>query len=130
MHVTSLSPRDWGRGYIDSGNYHYAVTRSRKVPCFAGTDFFYLTPDGNVYPCGLDRKFGNIREQPFADIWDSPAARQFRESIQDVRNCPKPCWMLCTVYPYMRRHPGHFGRWIAANKLRAHLGLPVAPVQG
>jgi Fe-coproporphyrin III synthase len=130
-HIKSFSPRDWVRGYIDSGNYHWAATRSRKIPCFAGTDFFFATPDGNIYPdMVLDRKFGNIKDQTFAEIWNSAVAVQFRESIRDVSRCPNPCWMLCTVFPYMRRHPAHFAKWIVANKLRAHLGMATIPVQG
>ena len=40
------------------------------VGCHAGTFYFSLRPNGDVYPCTfLPIKVGNVREQSLADIW-------------------------------------------------------------
>lgn len=128
--LESSSPRNWVRAYCNSGAYYYATTGKRKLPCFAGTDFFFLGPDGGVHPdMVLGFEFGNIRRASFEEVWGSAKAMEFRRDMEDGRNCSSPCWMMCTVWPHMRRHKLHVIRWILTNKLRVHLGLPVVPVQ-
>jgi radical SAM protein with 4Fe4S-binding SPASM domain len=129
-HLKSSHPTDWVRAYVDSGNYYFAATGKRGIPCFAGTDFFFMQPNGDVYPDGiLDYKLGNIKSESFEAIWHSPEAREFRAKVDNGRNCPHQCWMLCTVYPHMRRNKLSCLTWIGVNKLRAHMRLPITPVQ-
>ena len=42
--------------------------------CLAGTGVCFLSFEGGVYPCGsLPAKAGDLRRQPFADIWNNSA---------------------------------------------------------
>ena len=48
--------------------------------CLAGTAVCFLSRTGDVQPCGyLPLAVGNVRRQPFAEIWrDAPAFRSLR----------------------------------------------------
>lgn len=52
-----------------------ATTQSnhrQSSACLAGTGFVFVSATGEVYPCGyLPLSAGNVRGQPFADIWRS-----------------------------------------------------------
>jgi MoaA/NifB/PqqE/SkfB family radical SAM enzyme len=129
-HMKTFKPRNWVRGYIDSGLYSFAYKGHREIHCSAGITFFFLTPNGDVYPdMVINRKFGNILDAPFEQIWYSPSANKFRADLSDVGNCPNPCWMTCTVFPWMRSHKLECARWMLSNKVRAHLNLPIKPSQ-
>ena len=56
--------------------------------CGAAFNFVSLLPDGEVHGC---RKFpsliGNIFSQTLAEVYDSPAARQYRAGCQACREC-------------------------------------------
>jgi len=129
-HLKSRHPTDWARAYVDSGNYYFAATGKRSIPCFAGTDFLFMTPNGDIYPdMIMNYKLGNIKTESFEAMWHSPKAREFRIKVSNGRNCPNQCWMLCTVYPHMRRNKLSCLTWIGVNKLKAHMRLPITPVQ-
>jgi radical SAM protein with 4Fe4S-binding SPASM domain len=57
----------------------------------------YITSDGFVTPCcenGSDPmriNFGNVFEQPFAEIWNSPRYQGFRRELQSERSRPSIC---------------------------------------
>jgi len=125
--LTGADPKKWFRALYDAGSYRHAATGTRRIPCYAGERWFYMKPNGDVHPdMILDVKFGNLRTQTFEEIWWSEEARRFRALLrQGIENCPQQCWMVCTVAPYMRRHALWSARWVAVNKLRAHLGLPI-----
>jgi radical SAM protein with 4Fe4S-binding SPASM domain len=128
--LKSMSIRKWARAFINSGTPYYAATGKRKLPCFAGTDFFFMTPNGDIHPCMvIDFKFGNIKEQTFDDIWAQPKADKFRNLISDVTKCNNQCWMICTVFPWMRKHKLNCAMWLVMNKIRVYMGLPIKPVQ-
>lgn len=128
-HLKSFYPRDWFRAYIDSGNYYYAKTGKRKIPCGAGTDFFFMTPSGDIHPDNiLNWNFGNIKNQSFNEVWCSKNADEFRNKV-NIYNCPNPCWMLCTVFPHMRRNKLNCLKWVLTNKLKVHAGMRFTPVQ-
>jgi len=128
-HLRSIYPRDWFRAYADNGSYLFASRMERKTECLAGTAFFFMTPDGNVFPCPiLPEKLGNVEEESFRDIWTSACAASFRARIRDISNCQSHCWMLCTVYPYMRANKLSCLRWVLPNKLRAHLNMRVSSI--
>jgi MoaA/NifB/PqqE/SkfB family radical SAM enzyme len=128
--LKSYSVNKWGRAYYNSGTPYYAETGKRQIPCFAGSDFFFMTPNGDIYPdMVLDYKLGNIGSQPFAAIWHSQKAEEFRKSIAEDGYCSTPCWMICTVSPWMKKHKVRCAMWLVENKLRAHLGLTIKPVQ-
>jgi len=128
-HLKSFYPRDWFRAYVDSGNYYFSETGKRKVPCGAGQDWFFIEPNGDIHPDSiLNFNFGNIKKQLFDDIWYSKNANEFRDKI-NIHNCPNPCWMLCTVSPYMRRNKFNCIKWVLENKLKVHMGMQFSPSQ-
>ena len=49
--------------------------------CLAGTSYCVIIPNGEVNPCPyLPLSAGNVREQPFSEIWsDSPLLKSLRE---------------------------------------------------
>jgi hypothetical protein len=68
----------------------------------------------------LGEKIGDLREQSFAEIWNSERADQVRRIVD---HCPNPCWMVCSSASWLRRRPQQPLGWIVRNKVRAHLGL-------
>ena len=60
------------------------------LPCSAGHTACYVSPYGDVFPCvQFPYKVGNIREQPFIDIWkDSPQMNEVRAiRVSDLQGC-------------------------------------------
>jgi MoaA/NifB/PqqE/SkfB family radical SAM enzyme len=92
--------------------------RPRPIECRAGLDFFYLDPEGKVYPCHLwDREMGNILEKSYEEIVSaSPGV------IDAVGRCAKRCWMTCTVAPEMRRKLPVYAARVAWAKVLYHAG--------
>jgi len=128
-HLKSFYPKNWGRAYIDSGNYYHAKTGKRKIQCGAGSSLLFLTPNGDIHPCNvLDWNFGNLKNESFNNIWLSENANKFRNDI-NIHNCPNPCWMLCTVFPYMRKNKLNCISWILENKIKVHAGIKFSPAQ-
>ncbi len=123
--LSSWRVKDWFRAYFNHGIIQQIRGGARLLPCAAGTDVFFLDPGGEIYPCnGMERdiwqeSMGNLYEQEFASLWDSPRAREVRKL---VAKCPKNCWMIGTVSPVMRRSPWAAGRWVAAAKLKQLTG--------
>jgi heme b synthase len=66
------------QGANPKGRHHPANAMSRG--CLAGTGFCFVSHVGRVQGCGyLDVEAGNIREQPFKNIWNgSPLFKQLR----------------------------------------------------
>ena len=62
-----------------------ALTRG----CLGGTGFCFISHSGQVQPCGyLNLKCGNIREQPFPEIWkNSTFFKQFRNKSEYKGKC-------------------------------------------
>jgi radical SAM protein with 4Fe4S-binding SPASM domain len=107
--------------YYYRGLWNYVNCMPRIYPCNAGSLFFYLSPEGNVYPCiFLDKKMGNLHDDSFDTIWYSKLAQQVREY---VKRCNSNCWMICTVAPAIKNNPFRAARWVFINKLKAHLGM-------
>jgi MoaA/NifB/PqqE/SkfB family radical SAM enzyme len=52
--------------------YSYCYVRSHKsFGCCGGSNFFYITPYGDVCPCDFNPiSFGNVLEKPLYLIWD------------------------------------------------------------
>jgi MoaA/NifB/PqqE/SkfB family radical SAM enzyme len=112
--LRSHSPKRWLRAYFEQGVIDYVKQGVRASPCTAATDFFFLSPRGDVYPClVLPEKLGNLREQPFEAIWNDALARRTR---RDVGSC-QGCWMVCSARTAMRREPLRIASWVARRKL-------------
>jgi radical SAM protein with 4Fe4S-binding SPASM domain len=113
--LASRSPKQWLRAYFDSGVIHFVRTGERRSECDALSGFFYLAPDGNVYPClTLATPIGNVRERSFAELWSGEEARAARATVSGCRKC----WMVCTSRTQIKRHPMQVFAWVAREKLR------------
>lgn len=105
-----------------SGVYTHAKYGKRKIFCGALDVLFYMDPHGEVLSCNaLGKKLFNIKDKPFEEAWLSNEANTIR---QIVKNCPRPCWMLCTVSPYLKKKPFYLLKWILVNKMKYLLGFP------
>jgi len=116
-HLRSWRPLDWAKAYYVRGLIEYIRGRPRRLPCRAGTDFFFLDPWGDVYPCNIGGTLiGNIREGSFEEI----RRRSWNRVREKVDACEVQCWMVCTVGPPMKRRPLKPMMWMLGAKL---LGL-------
>jgi hypothetical protein len=94
------SPRETGRyGAIVEPMLQWAKVRTIKeqrqvVPCKAGRISAVVYANGDVSVCEMHKPLGNLRERPFWEIWNSPAAGALRESI-----ARKDCY--CTTEVFM-----------------------------
>ena len=75
-----------------------------NVPCSAGHSLVYLDPYGRVFPCvQFPLLCGNLREQPFAEIWKSSAALR---QVRAVRISDLPVCAGCAHVADCSRCPG------------------------
>jgi len=115
-------PKRWYRALFETRLKHFVLGQMPFNGCSAGSNSFYLSPDGTVFPCNImNAPLGNLREQSFAELWSAPRAVEVRRRVD---RCPHPCFMICSSASDMRHHPLQPLPWIAASKARAHLGLP------
>ena len=68
------------------------------LPCTAGFSDFLIDYNGDLHGCGIlpMKPFGNIRETPIDEIWNSKAASDFRKWLKKG-TCH--CYTACHVYP-------------------------------
>ena len=113
----SYSPKDWFRAYFISGLKDVVAGCPRPIACTAGSDFFYMDPKGDVYPCHiLNLKLGNIRDNTYEEmVKANPAV------LRAVESCTKRCWMTCTVAPMMRRKIFLYAFKVGWAKMAHHL---------
>ncbi len=122
-------PKSWFRAFFNLGLINYIDGNPRMLPCEAGTVNFFIDPYGEVYPCnGLEEQYwkesmGNIKgAKSFEEIWFSEQAEKVR---QQVRTCPKNCWMVGTAAPVMKKYIRHPLQWVVKNKVKSLLGKPI-----
>ena len=98
--------------------YHdiaYKIMKSKKqlIPCYAGILSAVIDINGNVYPCELYKKFGNLKEQGynFKKLWFSENANKIRKEISNKKcYCYHSCFQFVNLvfnlrmYPKMIRH--------------------------
>jgi MoaA/NifB/PqqE/SkfB family radical SAM enzyme len=65
--------------------------------CKAGRECAMFSPQGDLYLCPPFKyeTLGNVREQPFDELWESPAVNEFRSRIERG-DCH--CWLNCMIY--------------------------------
>lgn len=119
--IGAISMYELGKCYYLNGLAYYAETGKQLLPCSALDDSFFMSPEGNIYPCNiLAASIGNILEEKFIDLWNGEKAAAIREI---VNNCPNPCWMVCTAKPAIKKHWFKTVLWILKEKLsRSRLG--------
>ncbi len=111
------------RAYYLSGVYNHAVSGQRKIFCSALDILFFMDPYGYIYSCNaLGCKLFNIKDKQFEEAWFSEEADSIR---QKVKKCPRPCWMLCTVAPSMKKKPFVVLKWILFNKIKSLAGAQI-----
>jgi len=114
--------KNWVRAYFNCGVINYIRGNRRPLPCQMGENGFFLDPWGDVLPCnGMDEKqpMGNLREQTWDEIWNSPRAWQVRQMVAE---CPKNCWMIGSAAPAIWQHPMRPAAWVLENRLRHLFG--------
>lgn len=115
--LISYHPKRWARAYFESGTLVFNKERRRILECLAGRDFFYLSPDGLVYPClTIPTPMGDLKKQSFEEVWESGAAEQVRKQIKGCEQC----WMICTTRTSLRRNMPKMLGWIGMQKIKSH----------
>lgn len=122
-------PKSWFRAYFNWGLINYVQGKPRLLPCEAGSVNFFVDPYGDVYPCnGLESRYwkesmGNIRTMSsFQELWKSEQAGRVREQ---VRKCPKNCWMVGTAAPVMKKYIVTPLKWVWQQKMQIAMGHPI-----
>ncbi len=114
-YLRSPHPKDWFRAYFSQGIIQHMYGKPRELKCTMATDSFFVDPYGFVRPCNvMDLPFGNIKEKPFDEIWNSEEARQARRKVDA---CRENCWMIGSVGHLIRHKPWAPLFWICRNKL-------------
>jgi hypothetical protein len=90
-----------------------AEREQQYVPCRAGVLSAVVHANGDVGVCEQRPPIGNIRKQPFSQIWRSATASSIRRSIRD-----KECF--CTneifMWPSIVFQPLHLARSLAGAR--------------
>ena len=121
--LASPHPKDWFRAYFTEGLIDLLANKQRRVDCPAFAGFFFLDPQGRVFPCHiLDEPIGRLSDAPFEKL-----VAQVPGGIEKYRCCPQQCWMTCTVGPEMKRRPWVPANWIAGQKLKRLFGRSATP---
>lgn len=119
--------KDYGRAYFNR-SIHRRLRGDEvdyRPACGALTDFFFVSPNGDVSPCNgsaTEWIVGNIREQTFNEIMTSEKAK---EALEKVRNCNRNCAFIVTERHDMKRHPWIPIKWILKNKWRIFQGKDI-----
>lgn len=115
-YLKSSHPKDWFRAYFTQGIIDHMYSKKRALKCTVATESFFIDPYGYIRPCNvMDFPFGNVREKPFQEIWNSPEAEEARRRV-DV--CERNCWMIGSVGHLIRQKWWVPGIWITRNKLK------------
>jgi MoaA/NifB/PqqE/SkfB family radical SAM enzyme len=114
--LKSLSPKRWVRAFFADGLYHFATTEQQPLESRPGTDFFYLDPNGIVYPSVVHPyKMGNFKDtKDFSELWHGEDATKARGK---VAKSTKQYWMICTARSAIRNNPGKVAKWFAKSRL-------------
>ena len=116
--LMSYHPKRWMRAYFESGTLLFNREGRRLLKCQAAYDFFYLAPEGVVYPClTIPSPLGDLRGRSFEDVWESNEADKVRTQID---GCEK-CWMICTARSALMKNLPTALSWIAKEKIKTHL---------
>jgi radical SAM protein with 4Fe4S-binding SPASM domain len=94
--------------YFDDSTLHFIsrMFQNRQVcQCHSGLQSAFINWDGEVYACEVFNQrrfsFGNIKENPFDEIWNSNKAREIRKYIKEGK-C-QPCYLACEIIPSLRK---------------------------
>lgn len=115
--LRSFSPKRWVRAFFAYGLYQFATTNNQPLSSRPGTDFFYLDPNGHVYPSVVHyHKMGDIKSvNTFDELWNSAEAEAARKKVAENG---KQYWMICTARSAIRRNPFAVLKWFVQAQLR------------
>jgi radical SAM protein with 4Fe4S-binding SPASM domain len=115
--LLSYHPKRWMRAYFESGTLTFNRDKKRMLKCRAGIEFFYLAPEGVVYPClTIPSPMGDLKEHSFEEVWESEQADRVRTEIDGCEEC----WMICTARSGIKKNIPKALGWIAREKVKAH----------
>jgi MoaA/NifB/PqqE/SkfB family radical SAM enzyme len=117
--------KDWFRAYINAGLLKHMKDESRAIPCYAGTESFFIDPQGFILACNGSVEpwvMGDLKSTSFDEIWNSPVAERVRAM---VLKCQQNCWMTGSSVPAMRKNIFKPIRWVLINKVRLILKRPI-----
>lgn len=113
--LRGFSPKHWARAYFMAGLVRFSERRGRPLPCSAGEETVFISPEGDVYPCNaFSAKMGNISESSFEEIWNGDAANEVRERLA---RCVNGCWMICSARMPIRRNIKRVMAWALLHKI-------------
>jgi MoaA/NifB/PqqE/SkfB family radical SAM enzyme len=116
--LLSYHPKRWMRAYYERGTLLFNEEGKRLLKCRAAHDFFYLAPEGLIYPClTVPSPLGDLKGHSFEEVWESDQADRVR---REVDGCEK-CWMICTARTSLRKSLPKALSWIAKEKVKTHL---------
>lgn len=111
-------PKNWFRAYFNMGLANKVRGGKRPLACEVGTDVFFLDPHGNILPCNGSKEpmiMGNLHEQSFDTIWNSPQAAKVR---RQVCACDQQCWMIGSAAPAMKKKLIVPATWVLKHKIK------------
>ncbi|MGB9720416.1 MAG: radical SAM/SPASM domain-containing protein [bacterium] len=121
----NLRIKDWFRAYINAGLLRYMKGMERAIPCYAGTESFFIDPWGRILACNGSETpwiIGDLNTQEFEQIWENEQAFKVREMVRD---CKRNCWMTGSSVPAMRKNIFKPISWVMINKIRILFHQPI-----
>lgn len=68
------------------------------IPCRAGSLLSLIEANGNVRACPQFPVLGNLRNQPFSEIWQSDLTKKvFGKIINDKCSCSDSCYLISSI---------------------------------
>ncbi len=80
--------------YLRYYDFNHSVLKKCFLPWYASR----IDPFGNVYPCSVNVKCGNVRQAPFHKIWNNAKYQKFRNSLKKIGLFPG-CAKCCVLSP-------------------------------
>ena len=99
--------------YYHDISYEIMKQKKQLIPCYAGNISAVIDVQGNVYPCELYKKMGNLNDFDFnfKDLWFSENAKKVKEEIKNkCCYCSHSCFQFVNIlfnpklYPRLARH--------------------------
>jgi len=116
-YLKKFKPEEWLRAYFVEGLIDSVEGRPRAIRCTAGSNSFFLQPNGDIYPCKvLNLKMGNIKEGGIEEIMEN--SEHIKET---VKLCPHQCWMSSNMTPLFKRNPIKPLCWALSHKFKFEL---------
>jgi len=73
------------------------VNKSYVNKCFHPWFASRVSPTGDVYPCSIDVRIGNVKDTSFDKLWNSDEYIKFRKLLRKAKLFPK-CTKCCALY--------------------------------